>query len=498
MPDSLTLSRAARLANVSRGDLQSRLKRLGIETFEGQIGVAELLQAYPDIDLDADPTLERLALIREEAFAKRGRKDSRLPDSEVLMARLHDFQTILTKTKASLNVADQLVSDINEGLRDALAGDDQQLRTAVREMQRRLERATKRTVPMTDREAALFAKDALLSLMSASVKLLPSGHEFFVTGQDSVLEAAVKSGLHLDYGCASGNCGKCKIRVRSGKVKRIRDYDYVLSAREKEEGYVLACSNTPVTDLLVEAGEATIPADLPQQEIRALVRRQIPLDDDAALLELQTPRTQTLRFMAGQRVTLTNDDGVSLELPVASCPCDARNLQFLVRRKTSQPLVGDVERRDHATLLIEGPRGDFLLREESDSPAIFVSIGDGIAPIKSLVEHAIAIDHAVTMHLFRIDNIPVGSYLGNLYRSWNDALDNLTYVRLPSDTSPDGMLAELLRHFPKLQNCELYAAGPADWIDGFRSALTARGIPDKGVQLDVVDLQGSLGKEESE
>ena len=37
--------------------------------------------------------------------------------------------------------------------------------------------------------AALFAKDALLSLMSASVKLLPSGHEFFVAGQESVLES---------------------------------------------------------------------------------------------------------------------------------------------------------------------------------------------------------------------------------------------------------------------------------------------------------------------
>ena len=40
---------------------------------------------------------------------------------------------------------------------------------------------------------------------SATVKLLPSGHDFFVAGQDSILESAVKSGVHLKYGCASGN-----------------------------------------------------------------------------------------------------------------------------------------------------------------------------------------------------------------------------------------------------------------------------------------------------
>jgi CDP-4-dehydro-6-deoxyglucose reductase len=491
MPDTLTLSRAARLASVSRGDLQARLKRLDIEMFEGKISVADLLRAYPDIDIDADPTLERLAAIREEAFARRGRKDSELPDAEVLMARLHDFQTTLTKTKASLNVADQLVRELNEGMRDALSGDDRSLRAAVQEMQRRLDRAVNSPMAMNDREAALFAKDALLSLMSANVKLLPSGHEFFVTGRDSVLEAALKAGLHVDYGCASGNCGQCKVRVLSGRVKRVRDYDYVLSAREQEQGYVLACSNTPVTDLLVEASEAARPADLPPQQVRAVVRKLIPLDDDLALLELQTPRTKTLRFMAGQRVVLTNDDGISTELPVASCPCDARNLQFLIRRRTGVRLLDPDGGGGRETLMIDGPRGESLLLEDSDRPAIFLSVGDGIASIKSLVEHAIAIDNVVTLHLFRIDDIPIGSHLGNLCRSWHDALDNFSYTRLPAGTAPQGVLDGLLQRFPRLHQCDLYAAGPADWIAAFQGALDARGIARDNMQFDTVDLHAS-------
>ena len=56
--------------------------------------------------------------------------------------------------------------------------------------------------------------------MTAHVRLLPSQHEFFVEGNDTVLEAALRSGLALDYGCSGGNCGLCKAKVLSGQVKR--------------------------------------------------------------------------------------------------------------------------------------------------------------------------------------------------------------------------------------------------------------------------------------
>lgn len=487
MPDKLPLSRAARLAGVSRGDLQARLKRLELEMFEGKISVADLLKAYPDIDIEADPTLERLALIREEAFAKRGRKDSRLPDPEVLMARLQDFQTVLTKTKAALNLAEQLVHELNEGLREALAAGDTALRPHVAELQRRLDRGIGATPAISDREAALFAKDALLSLMSASVTLQPSGHEFFVTGRDSVLEAALKAGLHLDYGCASGNCGKCCIRVLAGRVKQLRNYDYVLSEREREEGFVLACSYAPVTDLVVEAREAEIPADLPRQQLRAVVRKLLALDDTLLLLELQTPRTNTLRFMAGQRVTLRNDEGLAVTLPVASCPCDARKLQFFIRRDPWAALVPEDAVARKSTLMLEGPEGDFLLHEESERPAIFLSIDDGIAPIKSLIEHAIAIGNAVTLHLFRLDAIPVGSYLGNLCRSWNDALDNFTYERLPADMDAADIAKALQQRFSALEECDVYVAAPSAWIDGLHTAFLAGGVSTDGMQFHVVD-----------
>lgn len=488
MAKKLSLSRAARLANVSRGDLQARLRDLQLNMFEGEISVADLLKAYPEIDMERDPVLERVALVREEAFSKRGRTDSALPDPEVLMARLHDFQTVLMKTKASLDAAEELVLQLRSGLDQALHEDNDGLRSRVEALSRQLGRALPAPNPAREREAALFAKDVLLSLISATVKLLPSGHDFFVAGQDSILESALKSGLHLKYGCASGNCGTCKVKLLSGRVRKIRDYDYVLSAAEQEQGYVLSCSHTAVTDLLIEAQEAHAPEDLPHQSVRAVVRKQVPIDNELTLLQVQTPRTQTLRFMAGQRVRLTSDEGIVRELPIASCPCDARNLQFLLRGGPDDPLRSSLAAHQAPTLLIEGPFGDFLLQEESSAPAIFLSVGDGVAPIKSLVEHAIAIDRAITLHLFRIDDIPAGSQIGNLYRSWHDALDNLSYTRLPRDSSPKDALAALLRRFPRLSGCRLYVAAPEPWLGDFRQMLSAASeLSPEGLHLTAVE-----------
>ena len=53
----------------------------------------------------------------------------------------------------------------------------------------------------------------------------------------------------------------------SGEVWRTRDHDYVLSGRETQMGYILTCSNTAVTDVVLEAAEAASVDDLPEQEI---------------------------------------------------------------------------------------------------------------------------------------------------------------------------------------------------------------------------------------
>jgi len=236
---------------------------------------------------------------------------------------------------------------------------------------------------------------------------------------------------------------------------------------------------------VIEASEALSAVDLPRQEIRCVLRKAEALSAGLNLVHVQTPRTQTLRFMAGQRVVMTLEDGKRRELAVASCPCDGRNLQFLLRRGVGDGFAETLLTGGHGqTLLIEGPRGDFLLEEEATEPAVFVAVGDGFAPIKSLVEHAIAIDNAATLHLFRVDDSPAGGQLDNLCRSWNDALDNFTYRRLDPGVAPPEAAQAIADAFADLARYRLYVAGPADYVDSLIERVNVLGILQEHTHAD--------------
>ena len=67
--------------------------------------------------------------------------------------------------------------------------------------------------------------------------------------------------------------------------------------------------------------------------------------------------------------------------------------------------------------------GDFVLNVESGHPLVFIAFDTGFAAIKSLVEHAMALDSAPSIHLYRVSTIAGEPCLDNLCRSWADALD---------------------------------------------------------------------------
>lgn len=488
MPNMLTLSRAARLAGVSRGELQARIRAMNLPSFEGAISMEHLLQAYPELNTESDLALERVQLIKDLARPRLHITDHWLPEPEVLMARLKDFQAVLIRTKATLNASQSLLSEVTQQIETALQQDDRHLREQLLTLSQRLRASLAKAESHPDREAELFAKDAMLRMISASAQLLPSRHEFYVEGRESLLEAALKSGLHLDYGCSSGNCGACKVRVAKGRVRKVRDHDYVLSAQEQADGYILACSHTAVSDVVLEATEARSPSELPTQRIRCWLGKSEAVSPDLYVVYVQTPRTKTLRFMAGQRARMTLEDGQSRELPIASCPCDARNLQFLIRKRPGDSFAeGLLTLSKGHTVLIEGPRGDFLLAEEALEPAVFVAVGEGFGPIKSLIEHAMAIDNAALIQLYRIDDIPHGSLLGNLCRSWNDALDQFSYHRLEAELSPEASLAAIHHQVPDLSTCWFYVAGPDHWVQTFAAAAVEQGARADRIRMDTVD-----------
>ena len=454
MPEKLPIFRAARLVGVSRKMLQEKIRQSGVSTFEGSLSVTDLLTLYPKADLSKDSEYERIQNIKDTAFTRRVRQRV-LPDTETLASRLSELGRTLVETQTHLSQYTMVLEQVAERLSDMEAGKDGQKN--IHELLNWIKSNIPTVERITSPEQELLAHNMVLGIMSAHIKIQPSNHEFWLEGKNSILEAAVRSGISLNYGCTSGNCGLCKARVVSGEVRKIQNHDYVLSEAEKNMNYVLLCSCTAVSDLVIEALEAKDENDIPHQQITTKVKVANQLNENVLLLHLQTPRVQRLRFLAGQSVTLTFPSNNTIDLPLASCPCDDRNLLFHIPHDESDAtklFAGDgLAKGDEIT--VTGPNGHFLFNENSGRTQMYIAYGTGFAPIKSLIEHAMAIDEDSTMHLYWIVDKEEDLYLNNLCRSWNDALDDFHYHPTIGKEISQTINDEQIN----LGDCDVYVAG---------------------------------------
>jgi CDP-4-dehydro-6-deoxyglucose reductase len=336
-----------------------------------------------------------------------------------------------------------------------------------------------------------MALDAMLRVMSAHVTVKPSGSEFFVEGSETLLKAALRAGLAPNYGCGNGNCGLCKARVVGGETRMVAPSDYRFSDVEKAQGHVLMCACTAVSsDLVLEMLEADAPDDIPEQRLMAKVRSVDALDDEVLRLHLQTPRTNRMRFLAGQRVTLglANSEGgggdCHGEYAIASCPCDDRNLIFHIRRVASADFSNRLSTgsiKAGTDISVWGPWGSFVLDKDTVRPLIFVAIDTGFAPINSLIEHAIAVEVNEPMTLYWAATRPDGQYFSNQCRAWLDAFDNFRYQPLMADQLQQALLAD-----PLLMRSDVYLAGEGDSVAVIAAALIAAGLPAAQLRVETI------------
>ena len=327
--------------------------------------------------------------------------------------------------------------------------------------------------------------------MTIKVKILPSGREFVYEGKSTLLEAGLSAGLALGYGCSNGNCGKCLAKVVSGEVEQVKHSDYRMGPEKRDSGHILMCANAAKNDVVIETPEASS-QDIPQQHITAKVRSVSFVNDNIALVHLKTPRTNRLRFLAGQQVQLGGSDLAVANYPISSCPCDDMNLHFQIPAcagDTFTDFVFDGLKKGDA-IDVTGPEGDFVLDEDSKRPLVFIAWHAGFAPIRSLIEHALALDEAETMHLAWLASNKEDRYQDNLCRSWEDALDNFVYVPVDTDMAAgdvfdaEPMLKQLNIEPARLANYDFYISGNKLLIDGCRKTLTGHGVSGNRIKHD--------------
>ena len=312
--------------------------------------------------------------------------------------------------------------------------------------------------------------------MTHTIEIRPSGRRIENHPDESLLQSALNAGLAVDYGCSNGNCGKCRARLVSGEIERLAYSDFVFREDEKADGWFLMCCHRAASDVVIDTSLAVGSGDIPLQEIEVKVRRVEPLDDDFTLLHVQTPRTRRLRFLAGQSARLSNGS-MSCTLPIASCPCDDRNLHFHV---PSDPALCPAAEKLSAlrlgqTLELSGPTGDFVLDAESTRPRVMIGDARGVAPLKSIAEHSLALAGEVPVALLVVGSGEAPHYMENLFRSWADALEAFRWAAVPAGSDLAAAVAALFDGGVP-DDADFYLAGAAEVVAAARAALEARGV----------------------
>jgi ferredoxin-NADP reductase len=86
---------------------------------------------------------------------------------------------------------------------------------------------------------------------ASAVEFQRSAKSTAIQAGESVLEAAERIGVEMNYSCRVGSCGECAVRLISGEVKM--EVEDALVPADKDAGIILGCQAHPISNVVVEA-----------------------------------------------------------------------------------------------------------------------------------------------------------------------------------------------------------------------------------------------------
>lgn len=225
----------------------------------------------------------------------------------------------------------------------------------------------------------------------ATIHLADTDQVFQSEAQDTVLRAALRSGIGFPYECNSGGCGNCMYQLLSGEVDEIWPQAPGLNEKARERGRRLACQTIARGDcqIKVRQGEKYLPSISPRRYSAVLqdVRR---VTDDMSEFTLKTD--SAAQFLPGQFALLslpgvTADRAYSMSNTANSDGCWTFIIKRFLGGQGSHALFESMKIGDEVEL--DGPFGVSYLRTDSRRDIVCVAGGSGLSPILSIIRGAV-------------------------------------------------------------------------------------------------------------
>lgn len=326
--------------------------------------------------------------------------------------------------------------------------------------------------------------------MSYHVTIQPGGHQFEANADETLLEAALRHGLVVPYGCRDGACGACKGKVVRGMVDQGKAQLQALKEEERAAGGVLFCCARAQSDLVLESRQVSSAKDIPVKTLPARVEKMDRPAPDVITMHLRLPANERLQFLAGQYIDILLKDGKRRSFSLANAPSDEGCLELHIRHVPgglfTDQVFSTMKVRD--ILRFNGPHGGFYLREESAKPAILLASGTGFAPIKAMVEDLLMRGMERSLVLYWGARTRADLYMIDLPTRWAAEHPNFRFVPVlsePTDADAwDGrrgfVHAAVIADVPDLSGFQVYACGAPVMIDAARCDFIGQcGLPEE-------------------
>ncbi len=332
--------------------------------------------------------------------------------------------------------------------------------------------------------------------MAFKIEIESSRHHFDAGTDESLLDAALRQGIGLPYGCRNGSCGSCIGTLVSGQVHYPDAKPEALENQPADQ--VVLCQARAAGNLVIRVREVEAGQDIEVKILPCRAEHLQYLSSDVMQVLLKLPQTERLQFLAGQYIEFLLKDGRRRAFSIANAPHEDEYLELHVQYVPGGSFTGHVfeDMQDRALLRIEGPLGSFYLREHSTRPVLLVGGGTGFAPLKGMLEHAFHTGEQRELHLFWGARSRGDLYMHELPEQWQKEHPNFRYTPVLSEPGADdqwqgatGLVTQaVVAACPDLSGFDIYMSGAPAMIEAATHLFAANGAEPEYMYSDAFEF----------
>ncbi len=308
----------------------------------------------------------------------------------------------------------------------------------------------------------------------------------------SLLDAALKSGIELPYSCRKGACGNCAGEVASGDVSGVGGAAVRNETCTPEQ--VLYCVCAPTSDVVLRpTGWKRLEPGARKTFVAKVYTNELAAPD-VSVLRLRLPAGQRAKFAAGQYLQVFLEDGSTRCYSMANSPQESDAVTLHVRHVPGGQFTSvAIALKPGDTVKIELPFGNVALALDDLRPIVFVAGGTGFAPVKSILDDMAKRRVQRDVTLIWGAREPAGLYMPRAIEKWRKQWPQFRFVaalsKAQSAEAPDsfvGRADEALRALcPNLRGHIVHCCGSPGMVAAVRATAFDSGLETSDFHADV-------------